>query len=69
MDDRDVAFEIGEELGREDLEADIEICEELLKQIGEALYMLSGSCKRSVKFFMQADAAVREARASIQDEM
>ncbi len=69
MDDRDVAYEIGEELGREDLEADIEICEELLKQLGEALYMLSGSCKRSVKYFMAADAAIREAIACIKEEL
>jgi len=69
MEDRDVAFEIGEELTREDLIADLEICDELLKEINEALYMLSGSCRRAVKHFMEADAAIREARACIQDEM
>lgn len=69
MEDRDVAYEIGEELTREDLSADLEICDELLKEINEALYMLSGSCKRAVKHLMAADAAVREARACVQDEM
>jgi hypothetical protein len=69
MEDRDVAYEIGEELTRDDLEGDIEVLEDLIKQTNEALYLLSGSCRRALKHLISADAAIREAIACIKEEL